>query len=361
MSCHDLILAGAGPSHLCVLRRWALGQRPPGRIALVNSEEQVWHRGRTTTLVAGRCHPDDARLALRPLCEAAGIELITGQVVALDAAQRRLQLADGRTLSGSLLALAVGNIPAVPPQQGDAMQLLPVRPFSQFFTAWQAWKDTPAPLAILGGGAHAVELALALAGQVPQISLFCAGSLLGRRADGLRLRTLGHLRQRGVRVRENCPIERVEDDGLYSASGLVWRGSRLIVAGRNQPWPWLAASGLAMTPAGLLSVDGSLRSSNQPAIFASGDCASVSGQRPNQYDNQLQGRILAENLAASLLGQPLHQHQPQPQKVTLLSTSDGNALLDWHGWSAEGRLCGWLRERQDRRFISRYTSLPARR
>lgn len=355
MSRHDLILAGAGPSHLCVLRRWARGPRPAGRIALVNSEEQVWYRGRTTALVAGRCHPDEARIALRPLCEAAGIELITGQVVALDAASRRLQLADGQVLSSDLLAIAVGNIPAAPAQQGDGMQLLAVRPFSQFFSAWQAWKETPAPLAILGGGAHAVELALALAGQVPSLRLFCAGPLLGRRADGLRLRTLGHLSQRNVRVRENCPIARIEDNGLYASSGLVWRGSRLILAGRNQPWPWLEYSGLPQTDAGLLAVGPTLQCNGHPQIFASGDCASVAEHRPNQYDNIRQGSILAANLSASLAGQPVRlQHQPQRQMTTWLATGDGGALLDWHGFSAEGQLCGWLKERQDRRFLQRY-------
>ena len=30
---YDLILAGAGHAHLGVLRRWALVERPPGRIA----------------------------------------------------------------------------------------------------------------------------------------------------------------------------------------------------------------------------------------------------------------------------------------------------------------------------------------
>ena len=201
---------------------------------------------------------------------------------------------------------------------------------------------------------------MAVTGKVPKIRLFCAGPLLGRRADGLRLRTLGHLQMRGIRVREHCPIEGVEDDRLLSGSGMVWRGSRLIVAGRNQPWPWLQASGLASNDLELLAVERTLQSSSHPQIFASGDCASVHGHRPNQYDNLQQGHLLASNLAASLCNQPLRQHQPQKQRLTLLSTSDGGALLDWHGLSAGGRLCGWLRKQQDQRFMQRYLHLPGK-
>ena len=41
------------------------------------------------------------------------------------------------------------------------MQLLAVKPFDRFLSGWQHWQATPKPLAILGGGAAGVELALA--------------------------------------------------------------------------------------------------------------------------------------------------------------------------------------------------------
>ena len=109
-------------------------------------------------------------------------------------------------------------------------------------------------MAILGGGAGGVELALALADQVPALALFCGGTLLDGLSPGLRLRALGHLRQRGVQVREHCPIGRIEDDWLLSGDEPVWRGRRLLLASGARPWPWLTASQLASDAAGFIAL-----------------------------------------------------------------------------------------------------------
>lgn len=45
MTQYDLILAGAGHAHLGVLRRWALVERPPGRIALLSLGPEAWYAG----------------------------------------------------------------------------------------------------------------------------------------------------------------------------------------------------------------------------------------------------------------------------------------------------------------------------
>ena len=73
---HDLLLVGAGPAHLGVLRRWALIERPAGRIALVASAEHTWHAGMLPGLVGGRYSPEDCQIGLRALCQAAQVELI---------------------------------------------------------------------------------------------------------------------------------------------------------------------------------------------------------------------------------------------------------------------------------------------
>lgn len=99
------------------------------------------------------CCAADCQVELQPLCRAAKVELIVEQAVGLTAAQRRVRLGDGRTLEASWLSLNVGAEVARPPQQGEAMHLL---------------------------------------------ALFCAEALLAGHAAGLRLRALGHLRQRRV-------------------------------------------------------------------------------------------------------------------------------------------------------------------
>ncbi|WP_296217749.1 FAD-dependent oxidoreductase [Pseudomonas sp. UBA2684] len=354
MNHYDLLLLGAGHAHLGVLRRWAMIERPPGRIGLISAGPTAWYSGMLPGLLAGRQHPADCQVELPALCRAAKVELIIQPVESLSAVQQQVQLADGQTLTASWLSLNVGAQVAAPPQQGTAMQLLAVKPFAEFLAGWQQWQAAPQPLAILGGGAAGVELALALAGQVPQLALFCAGHLLDGLSAGVRLRALGHLRQRGVWVREDCPISRIEDDCLLSGDEPVWRGQRLLLASGAQAWPWLAHSGLGGDEQGFVLIAPTLQSYTHPTIFAVGDCASLPGARKSGVYAVRQGPVLAANLNAALRGLPLRRYRPQRQSLALLATGDGGALLDWHGYSAGGQLFGRWKDYLDRGFIQRH-------
>lgn len=355
ISDYDLLLLGAGHAHLGVLRRWALVERPPGRIALLSPGPQAWYSGMLPGLLAGRHAAADCQVELLALCRAAKVELIISPVQSLSAAQQQVQLADGRSLKARWLSLNVGAQIATPPQQGDAMQLLAVKPFADFLAGWQQWQAFPQPLAILGGGAAGVELALALAGQVPQLALFCAGHLLDGLSPGLRLRALGHLRQRGVWVREDCPISRIENDCLLSGDEPVWRGRRLLLASGAKAFAWPAHSGLGCDEQGFVLVAPTLQSYTHPTIFAAGDCASLAGARKSGVYAVRQGPVLAANLGAALRGLPLKRYRPQRHSLALLATGDGGALLDWYGHSAGGQLYGRWKDWLDKGFIRRHS------
>ncbi|MDM8348997.1 FAD-dependent oxidoreductase [Pseudomonas sp. sp1636] len=354
MNHYDLLLIGAGHAHLGVLRSWTLLERPPGRIGLLSAGHEAWYSGMLPGLLSGRYRAADCQIELAPLCRAAKVELILGQAETLSAVQQQLHLADGRGLNADWLSLNVGGAVARPPQQDLGMQVLAVKPFADFLAGWQAWQADPQPVAILGGGAAGVELALALAGQVAELALFCRGSLLAGHPAGLRLRALGHLRQQRVQVREHCPISRIDGDCLFSADKPVWRGSRLILASGARALPWLAQSGLRCDKNGFVQIAATLQSHSHPHIFAVGDCASLPGARKNGVYSVRQAPVLAANLAAALRGSPLRAYRAQRQSLALLATGDGGALLSWHNCSAGGQLFGCWKDYLDRGFIQRH-------
>ncbi|PAU66445.1 pyridine nucleotide-disulfide oxidoreductase [Pseudomonas sp. PIC25] len=354
MSLYDLLLVGAGHAHLGVLRRWANGVAPPRRIGLLSATPEAWYSGMLPGLLAGRYRAEDCRIPLAPLCRAAGVELLIGEVHALAADERALQLVDGPTLAASWLSLNVGAGVAAPPRRGDVMEVLAVKPFADFLAGWERWRAEPQRLAILGGGAAAVELALALAGQVPGLALFCADALLANLAPGLRLRALGHLRARRVQVREHCPITSIDDEWLLSGEEPVWRGGRLLLASGAAALPWISRSGLECDSAGFARIASTLQSLSHPQIYVVGDCASLPGARRSGVYAVRQGPVLAANLNAALCGGALRVYRPQRRSLALLATGDGGALLGWDDWSAGGRACGWWKDRLDRGFIRRH-------
>lgn len=354
----DLLLAGAGHAHLGVLRLWMSGQRPKGRIGLISPGPYAWYSGMLPGLLAGRYRAEQCRIPLQALCAAAGVELLQGQVERLDSSARCVELADGRQYSATWLSLNLGSIPKAPQVGESLLDILPVKPFDSFLQGWQRWQQAPQALAILGGGAAGVELALAVALQVPQLTLLSSARVLAGHPRALRQRALRHLADAGVRVEEGVVVDSVHGDALVAGDRLVWCGTRVILATGASALPWLGLSGLDCDERGFVRVGQTLQSLSHPHIFAAGDCASLTATPRSGVYAVRQGPVLAANLGAALSGQPLTRFQPQRRALALLADGQGGALLSWSGMTAEGALLGRWKDRLDRRFIDRHHGAP---
>ena len=280
--------------------------------------------------------------------------LASRAVTGLDSASQQLQLSDGRALDYSYLSLNLGSQPTMPMQHGSGLELLAVKPFSAFFQGWQRWQAAPQALAILGGGAAGVELALAIAAKVPTVTLLTGSTLLSGHPPGLRQRALKHLARRGVRVQEHCPVEAIVYEQLLSHGRSVWQGHRLIVASGASALPWLTDSGLACDAQGFVQINAQLQSTSHNNVFAVGDCASLAHCPHNGVYAVRQGPVLAQNLAALLCGRPLQTFHPQRRALALLATGDGGALASWAGLTGEGPLFGYWKDHLDRGFMQRH-------
>lgn len=350
----DLLLAGAGHSHLGVLRQWASRDRPMGRIGLVSAEPHAWYSGMMPGAVAEHYQVRQCRTALTKLCAAADVEFIQGTLVALQPETPELLLATGVSLRSTWLSLNLGSLPWLPDQTGDGMEMLPVKPFADFIRRWQQWEEAPEPVAVLGGGAAGVELALAMAGHAPAVSLFTAGQLLAGHPPRLRRLALRHLAAAGVKVHERSPIQQVEGNTLIGDGDVCWRGRRMVVATGPSPLEWLRESGLRLDRQGFIEVSPSLQSRSHPHVFASGDCASMPGAERNGVHAVRQARVLATNLTQVAFGQPLRRYHPQTHSLALLADGQGGAMLSWAGLAAEGSLLGRWKSHLDLSFMRRH-------
>lgn len=354
----DLLLAGAGHAHLGVLRRWLTEQRPQGRIALISDGPYAWYSGMLPGLLAGRHQADQCRIPLQKLCAAAGVEWLQGRLVDLAPDSNTLTLSDGRQLSSAWLSINLGSQPKLPFALDCQLELLPVKPFEAFLTTWQEWCLAPQPLAILGGGAAGVELALALAPQVPALTLISAATILAGHPPSLRVRAVRRLAQAGVSVREGAAVDSIRGHDLMIGKRAIWHGRRVILATGASPLPWLCEAGLACDEQGFIRVSDTLQSLSHPYILVAGDCASLANTPRSGVYAVRQGPVLAANLAAALNGLPLCSFVPQRRALALLADGQGGALMSWAGMTAEGGLLGWWKDRLDRRFIRRHLAKP---
>ncbi|MDW8469815.1 MAG: FAD-dependent oxidoreductase [Burkholderiales bacterium] len=152
----------------------------------------------------------------------------------------------------------------------------------------------PCGIAVVGGGAAGVELALAI-----QHRLASELRALGRDPAALAVHLveagpeiLPTHHRRGAprapsralpRARSPCtsaPRCGASNPGrLYTAAGETIAADEVVWATRARGAPWLAHTGLALDDDGFIRVDATLRSVTDPHVFAAGDVASIAGHR----------------------------------------------------------------------------------
>ena len=285
----QLLLAGGGHSHVLVLRQWALRpqSRPAsGSVTLVSRYPTSLYSGLVPAVVAGLATLDSARIDLKQLCQQAGVRFLQAEITGLELGPRQLLLQGGERLAWDILSLDVGAITPAPAD--GAMAVKPLEPF----LAWVNGLPAGAPLRLRGGGASAVELALAL----------------GRRGHPCRLLL------RGPELALGSPAANRAGERLLAAAGVAlerngtYLGPADLACTGSQAPPWLAASGLPVQQdSGRVLTETSLAVQGQRGVFAVGDCGLVGAQpRPAAGVWAVRAAaVLATNLERSLAVPPL--------------------------------------------------------
>ena len=345
-----LLLAGGGHSHALLLRAWSMGRwRLPAHTAvtLVSRCSTTLYSGMVPALIAGAAAYPDCTIDLRRLCAAAGVSFVQGEIEAVDVTNRQLQLSAAAgvqrpSLGWDWLSLDVGSVTAVPAGL-DGIAVKPLEPFL-------AWCETLPPVVdVVGSGASAVEVALALAAHCERQQQRCRLSL--RTApDGLRL---GHdrlhrrmerlLADRGIALRRvACGVP------------VAQHTTAVFCTGSAAP-PWLRRSGLPCNHRGRVITSSDLTVPGQRRIFAVGDCGVLAAAaRPASGVWAVRvAPTLARNLQAALRGGRLQRWRPQARALLLLGDGRGEAIAQWGRlWMGPRPWLWQLKQHIDRRFMA---------
>lgn len=360
-----VILAGGGHAHLAVLADWA--RRPlSAECWLVTSARRTAYSGMLPGWLAGMYRAADLLIDLKPLAEEAGARLVLAEVVGLDPVKQTLDLSSGETVAFDLLSLATGGEIDISSLATLGDRLIPVRPVDAFMEQWSNFLEAKASaselhVAVIGGGAAGVELALAI-----RVSLSCLFSrahvslvtpehgFLSGHASAVRRNALAELSRRGIPVHF---AEAVGDpDGLLLSNGTHLPVDCVIAATGSRAPRWLARSGLDRSNGDFVAVGPDMRSTSHPSIFAAGDIIDrVDRDLPRSGVHAVKaGPILAANLRAVLSGEPLRHYLPRTRTLYILATGDRRAILSWGKFTSSGSFAWRLKDWIDRRFVKRY-------
>lgn len=363
-----MLLVGGGHAHLAVLKALAAGHHPGLEAVLITPSPLQIYSGMLPGWVAGHYALEACRIDLRPLAEAAGAVLVSQLVGGLDADRRCVALADGRRMEYDVLSLDIGSETDLSWLGAAGERVLPVRPIDAFITKWeatraQALRQRGYRIAVVGGGAAGVELALAIQyrldrdGAGAEVTLIAPEfGLLPGHAPSVVRRVERLMAQCGVLVRYGRAAGAAE--GLQFADGSKVQVDAIIAATSARAAGWLRRSRLALDEQGYVMVSADHRSVSHGNVFAAGDvCCRVDTAMARSGVHAVHaGPVIAHNLLAAFEGGDSKPYQPRRNTLYLLATGPKYAVASWGPWSAEGAWVWRWKDWIDRRFIARHTS-----
>ncbi|MEU8352785.1 MULTISPECIES: NAD(P)/FAD-dependent oxidoreductase [unclassified Streptomyces] len=270
----EVVVIGGGYAGVLAANR--LTQRDDVTVTLVNPRPVFVERLRLHQLVGGSHEAvTDYREVL-----SGRIRLVVGTAARIDAAGRRVALADGDTLGYDYLIYAVGSGSADPSVPGAAEFAYPIGTLEEAQRLRPVLDAAPATAAVsvVGAGPTGIETAAELAEAGRSVTLV-TGGVLGPYLHARGRRSVaGTLAGLGVTVLEGpgTTVTAVTRDAVRLSGGRTLP-SRVTVWTAGFGVPDLAArSGLSTDSLGRLLTDETLTSVDDPRIVAAGDSAAPS-------------------------------------------------------------------------------------
>lgn len=366
-----IALAGGGHAHLHVLKSLAQGKWPGVEVVLVSPHARQAYSGMLPGWIAGHYRLDECVVQLQSLVDAAGVRFVRDSVIGLDPRRRILRCAETGDIAYDVLSLDTGARVDLSTLAATTSTLLPIRPIESFIVEWSRVLETcvragRGRLAVVGGGAAGVELALAIQYRLQKdlpkesvkVLLVEGRGLLHGHGAAVISRARKMLGKRGIACRAGYAAG--GENGLLFPDGSRFDADCVIAATGVTPPAWLSGSHLALAQDGFVAVGEGQQSVSHANVFAGGDIASrVDRPHPKSGVHAVRaGPVLAENLRRFLAGQGLAPHAPQRRSLYLLATGPRHAIASWNGWAAEGHWAWRWKNRIDRRFVEHY-ALPS--
>jgi len=375
----ELVLLGGGHSHVAVLKMFGMDPAPGVRITLVSKDDVAPYSGMLPGLIAGHYTHDEAHIDLRKLCRFANAQFYRGEVSGLDLQNKRVLCHDRPPIAFDLLSINVGSTPRAHDVPGAAKFTVPVKPVDRFLARWpklieeiRASKAERIRIAIVGGGAGGVELALStqhrlraeLPGKATALEFHLVTdteTLLPTHNRRVQAKFARILRERGVQVHLDHRVVAVEPKLLLCKPGQPVPFDICFWVTTAAAPAWIAQSGLALDTRGFAAVKETLQSTSHAFVFAAGDVAGVA-EHPRPKSGVFavrQGKPLAENLRRALRGSAPEPFKPQRQFLSLISTGNKYAVASRGPSACEGEWVWRWKDHIDRKWMRKYQDLPA--
>jgi selenide,water dikinase len=365
----DIVLLGGGHAHVHVLVALAMRPLPSVRLTLITRDLMTPYSAMLPGVIAGLYTSAQAHIDLVRLAAATGTRLIRAEAIGLDRTDMRVLLAAHPPVTYDIVSINVGTAPALAAIEGAAEHAIAVKPIGSFLNKFQCLTEAcrrqggPRKIAVVGGGAAGVELLLSARTRLLQdalaadfsFTLVTDGEILATHNSYVRAAFRRFFAERRITLHEHKRVCKVTTRSIELAGGELVEADAVLVTTDATAPPWFRDTGLDLDAKGFVAVVSTLQASNDPDVFAAGDCAALPSPREKAGVYAVRaGPPLALNLRRHARGQTLKAWQPQRRHLALISTGERYAIASRGIIKAEGAWVWTVKDWIDRRWMAMY-------
>ncbi|MFG0330342.1 MAG: NAD(P)/FAD-dependent oxidoreductase [Phycisphaerales bacterium] len=367
MSAKRIVLVGAGHAHMLLLRDGRfLAARPT--IILIDATGRFVYSGLATGVLGGMYESALDTVEVEPLVRRVGGRLIIDRVSEVDRDSKRVELTSGASVAYDFVSFNIGSESNDGDIDGAREHAWTVKPIESLFrlreaieTRFAARSDEVSAV-VIGGGPTGCEVAANLVDLARRhehaiaVSLVHSGSrLLLDWSKGAAASILDELESAGVTVRLDSRVDLINSERVDLQDGRSIPAEFVVLANGLCPPGLFRRGGFRVDDDGALLTRRTLQAVDDDHVFGVGDCAAIAGEaRPRLGVFAVRATpVLRDNLFALMNDRPLRQYQPQKRYLSVINLGRGRGLAIRGSCYWRGRRAMDLKDRIDRRFLSK--------
>jgi NADH dehydrogenase len=370
------VLIGCSFAGLEFLYRYARrqGRFRPGELVVVDPHVRHMYTPLLHEAVSGRRGAEALVFDAEGFCRDVGGAFMPLTAVGLEPNRRTVALDDGTELGFERLIVAVGSVPAVPPdiaarEEVFAPKWLPdaVR-LRERLLALRAAGAQRIDAVVVGAGVTGVEWAAELAGAGVHVTLVGrAPELLPRFHRGVAAHAARVLRALGARTVLGRGITSVDAGRVVLDDGSAIRAEVVVWAGGVRPAPLLETLGLPLTESGQLAVTPRLAVAGYENIYGIGDAVRIVEDgvawptMVRAIESIWQGATLADRLGSGWIASEGPAHRLRRDFFYGISLGPGHSMIVAGRWWSDSAAFVLFRRWLEWAYYARYRAVAGLR
>jgi NADH dehydrogenase FAD-containing subunit len=334
------------------------------QVTLISAHPYMYYSGMMAGYVEGIYEENEVRVSLDALCRRRRIEFIVASVAFVEPVEKYILTDDHQRIEFDAISFNIGSLTAGDDLLYKYSQAWKIKPLHRI-TSFVEHLDHEKQFVIVGGGASAVELSLALHARFAKIGKSVKLTIIHKQAI---LRSWGDERSAFVRkllmdkgfiLMENEEVVNVDSEYVYTRQARKVAYDQLLWLTGPRAHPLFRRSGLSVNEQGYLRVNECLQVDEFPYIFGAGDCVHMTGDADVPKAGVFavrQAKYLYRNIAHAIHKEKLETYNPQKKYVAILSLGQRNGLLMRGKWTFHGSWVWLLKHLIDSTHMKKYFS-----